>query len=705
LSNHLRKNGQAGTLLRPVIAALDEFQAERLASPLGDDQKQMTRLGVGHLKKAIEEAGMPIEEFIAKDGLAAYILRLEKHVSPGYLNHLKDIMRQAFRHLCQKKLLALDYGRGPVPSEESKDPHSFESYERGFPEAWLTIYPKTIMPPKIAGAITANAKIPDGVKRDYRLIIANRKELKTDATRVVFWFLIRQMALDMGISSLRELGNEAGASRLMEYFRAKGYRKDASTVRKIRALFNTMEELGLCANPFGIKRRMGEVLQLVIDLDRLPEVSPNQKYFRINGKRHIKDQGRMIECWLHPEEIKKIAAYGNPALNRWEGLSAKELEKLYEEAQGNAIARIALFLPPRPMEVWAMNYGEWKEIEDDETGEFMIILNNAREHRRKKRPDRVAPTVYIRDNEKLWRLRRAAFGAKGDIDMRESFNCGLRRPGIAMWVNPKTGKRLSPKCIREALRAALLRMGIKPERVLHATIYWQRKGVQTISRNHAKGQGDKHIAAQAGHSEDILRRHYDSPEFLATAEHLREHLWAPLGVVETPAGSAGPSGQGKAASSSAAHYVGSDELARLGAELFKVFRETGAAAEGGLQTGELVRLTNMAALRAELLCTFDEASTRLGVDIRTLERWADTHRVEKLSIDARRYLLKARLNELAQCLSPEEAGRFLNLSGRQVRNLINDGKFPDAQALGKKWLIPMAALRAYQASHGDGAKA
>lgn len=71
----------------------------------------MTRLGIQHLKRAVQEAGLPIRDFVAMDGLEPYIHRLEKRVSTRYLSHLRDIWRQAFRHLCRKRLGAIPKGK------------------------------------------------------------------------------------------------------------------------------------------------------------------------------------------------------------------------------------------------------------------------------------------------------------------------------------------------------------------------------------------------------------------------------------------------------------------------------------------------------------------------------------------------------------------------------------------------------------------
>ena len=684
--------------LTDVLAALDEFLAERTASHLSDDQKAMTKTGIKHLKAAMAEAGVPLLDFVSSDGLAPYIARESQKWSVQYLNHLRDIWRQSFRHLCRKGFLALAYDRCVVPAQEQKDPHRFDRCERGYPEAWLGVYPRSILPPPTLKSIEANAKVSDGVKHDYDLVQENTNELKRDATRAVYWFLIRQMALDMNLGSLRELGTVEGAVRLGAYFVTQGYHRHSNTIMKIRTIFNTLQALGVCEeNPFKMKHRVGEVLRWAIDFSKLPEVSLKQRYLRINGKRHIKDQGQMVECWLHPDEVKKISAFGNPALQSWDGLSERELEGRFREAQENEIARTVLFNPSRPLELFALNWKDWTVLEDDPNKEFMMLLNNAIAHARKRRPDRVVPVSYVRALEQLWRLRRAAFAAKGDMDMKESFNMGLLRPGIALWVNPKTGARLTAPCLKRALRAALLRMGIKPERARRATIYWIRKGHQTFARNHAKGLGDKFIAEQAGHSEMVLRKFYDSPDALARGEHLRDNIWAPLGVV--PAAKSEPTRSGSArppAVSASAQHIDGASLSRLTAELFDMLREQGIAIDDKLPAADLDRITASMSLRAGLLCSYQEAATMLNVDLRTIERWEERKIIRPIRLDGHRHLLKAQVKEIAQSLSPEEAGKHLGLTGRQVRNLIHDGKIQGAIPKGRNFLLPRTSVLAYQ---------
>ncbi|OGS00370.1 MAG: hypothetical protein A2V88_07780 [Elusimicrobia bacterium RBG_16_66_12] len=99
-------------------------------SSLGEDQKAQTIQGIDHLKRAFMEADIPLQEFVDDDGMCAYIDQLEMDISPGYLAHLMDSWRQAFRFLCTKRLLQLDYSRCPVPAEE-KDPYDFSKVERG----------------------------------------------------------------------------------------------------------------------------------------------------------------------------------------------------------------------------------------------------------------------------------------------------------------------------------------------------------------------------------------------------------------------------------------------------------------------------------------------------------------------------------------------------------------------------------------------
>lgn len=687
-----RSGGPLPALL-PTFAALDEFLALRAASALlGPDQKAQTRQGIDHLKTAFMEAEIPLEEFVADDGLCAYIDKLENRISPGYMAHLMDVWRQAFRHLCAKRLLALDYSRCVVPADES-DPYDFAKLEAGYPEALCGIYPASIMPRHSARAARFNAAIAEKVQHEFRLVAKNIPDRRRDATTVAWWFVVRQLAGDLSLKSLKELASVEGGSRLMDYFLRKGYVRNAITIRKIRTLYNHLQNLGLCGNPFKLRTRQGEVMKYVIDFQRLPEASAKQRFFRVRGRRHTKINGEDVECRLPTEDMKTIARYGNPPVRGWKDRPVESRKETFAEAQENMIARTVLFGPPRPIEFWSMNYGNWSAIEEFETSQYATLNNNAVEHKRKRRPSRPMPVTYFRELEELWNLRRAHFAAQGDPDRRESFSSGMIRAGIAMWVDPKTGRRLSRPLIVKALRRALLRMGIKESRAKRVTLYWLRKAHQTFTRNHAKGQGDKLLAAQAGHSEEIMKSKYDGAEMMAQAEHMRENLWEPLGVMPATPKISGTT-RAEATPPSVAQYFQSADLGQLAAELLASSGSSEKPAE--LEAGELRDRVHRAALKTGLLSTFTEASQLLNLDIRTIERWAGDNRVEKIQIDGRRYILKAQLNELAQCLSPEEAGRQLGISGRQVRNLIHNGELKGVIEMGKKWLLPLASVRAYQ---------
>lgn len=684
--------------LVPTFAALDEFLAQRTASKtLGPDQKAQTRQGIDHLKTAFVEAEIPLEEFVTDDGLAAYIDHLERRVSPGYMAHLMDIWRQAFRFLCEKRLLALDYGRCAVPSYE-KDPHDFSKCELGFPEALLGVYPESIVPRHTARAIRSNEAVSSEVRREFRLVIPNIPDRRRDATSVAWWNLVRQLALDLKLKSLKELEDVTGASRLMDYFLRREYVRGAATVKKIRTLYNHLDNLGLADNPFRLKTKQGDVVRYVIDFQRLPVTAAKQKFRKVRGKRTTKIDGVDTVCSHTTKEMGKVAEYGNPALKGWRRQPPEKLDSVYREALENVIARTVLFYPPRPIEFWSMNYKCWSELDQvDSSGDF-IIHNNAFEHKRKRRPDRAVPATYVDELEELWQLRRARFALIGDPDLKESFAPGMNHPGVAMWAHPKTGGRLTRLMIVQLLRRGLLRMGLSAGRANRSTLYWHRKAHTSYSRTHSKGQGDKLLAAQEGHSEDVMKGSYDSSELGAQADHMREHLWEPMGVVPRKARTA-DTARPAAGAPSSAQYFQSADLAQLASELLAAGDSEVA---GELPAGELRQRVHGAALKAGLLATFTEASDVLGIDIRTLERWAEDNRAEKIMIDGRRYILKAWINELAACLSPEEAGLQLKVTGRQVRNLIHDGELKGVISMGKKWLIPLAIVRAYQNKRSKG---
>lgn len=676
--------------MKAAFAVLDAFLAERLASPLGPDQKQTTRIGVDHLRRAMEESGLSLVDFVEKDGLAPYLNRLAAGVSPKYVEQLKVIWRLAFRYLCGRKLLAMDYGRCVVPSEQ-KDPYDLETHEHGFPEAWTGIYPACIMPPKAARSIGVNASVPEQIKKEFRLLVENLPERHRDTTSAGYWFVFRQLAVDLKIRSLKELANEEGARRLMAYFLDKQYARYCGSIRKLQSVFLNMAALGLMDNPFRLKARVGEVLKWVIDFSRLPEESPRQKFVTREGRRHTMVEGEWVECRLPQREVMKVAAFGNPALKGWRARPPEEFGAVFREAQENLIARTVLFYPARPLEVAASNWRDWRPLEGSQHGDYML-RNNAGAHKRKKRPDRVVPTAYIRELESLWELRRAWFAGRGDVDQKESKAPSMKSRGIAMFVHPRTGERLSALCLRNAIRAGLTRMGVPPALAAKATIYWERKAHQTLGRNNSGGVGDKHLAEQAGHSEVTMRNKYDGPDAVVRADFLRKAIWDPLGTGEAQVkGRLALPGKPVGDGAAPAQHVPPGDLVRYSAALASTLGPAGV--QGGMSQAEFREAMHRAALQAGLLVGFDEAAASLDVDVRTIERWEKDDIVQAIRLDNRRYLLRAQVHELSQCLSAEEAGKLLDLTGRQVRNLIEEGKLRGAIQVGKNWKLPWVGVR------------
>jgi hypothetical protein len=227
-------------------------------------------------------------------------------------------------------------------------------------------------------------------------------------------------------------------------------------------------------------------------------------------------------------------------------------------------------------------------------------------------------------------------------------------------------------------------------------LYWHRKAHTSFARTHSKGQGDKLLAAQEGHSEDVMVGAYDTSELAAQGDHMSEHLWEPMGVVpkkDRAVDAARPVTQ----ATSSAQYFQSEDLVQLAAQLLAA----GEGKPGEMGAVELKRMVHEAALKGKLLHTFPEVAKILGCDLRTIERWAEDDRVEKILIGGHRYITKGQVKELSQCMSCDEAGLQIGRSGRQVRNLIDAGEIV-AISMGKKRLIPLANLRAYQ--NGKGSK-
>lgn len=678
--------------LPSVILELDTYVEDWCALHPNPSGQRNFRAAIERLKEVLIKIDAPITKVVAEDSIAPYLESLP--LCDRSKARYKIEWRGAFRWLCKARHLALAYDRCAVPAGDL-DRHNPYAVPSGFAEAWTGVWPASIMDYKIARSIASNGRVAPGVKKDYRMALKHLRS-RTECTREYHWDIIRKVALDLNLQSLKDVASVAGAKVLLEHFQRCGYDRKNRVIRSLYTIFKALAEAGLMGNPFKLKERTADGdMDWIIKFAALPEHSERRKFSQINGKRHISVQGRTVECRLRDDDLRMIKAYGNPALRNWRSKPAAELLSTFVEAQQNQIARTVLYHPPRPAELACMNWEGWEKLEGTGGQNYYVVRNNMRINKKKKRPDWVVPASFIEELRELWSLRRAALAACNDRDNIVSHRIPMVYPGVAMWINPSRGTRIHNQHMIKGLRKALLRIGIDEVRARHATVYWMRKGHQTFARNQSRGRDDKYIAEQAGHSEEMMRHSYDGPDALIRAEHLSNSLWVPLGVVRAPA-TAGSTAVGGAITG--AECLQSTELSDLVAAI-------AAPASGAIAGGDQREQVWKAARDRGLLCSFAEASDMLDVEVRTLERWAEQGGLNPIHLDGHRYLFRAQVNAYAQCLTPDEAGRQLGLSGRQVRNLVHDKKIPGAVVLGKKILIPVAAVRAYQGSRRtDGGK-
>lgn len=688
----------AGGAAAAVDRALEEFAAWKLSQPLSRQMKSIANSAVGRLRAALNELEASLPEVVEKDMLAGAIEELSRTHCAFTVQQTRNVWREAFRWLCRNRFIALSYERCVLPAD-GRDPYDPDVEMDGFPEALHGIYPRSIVPVRAASVILRNERVPEGVRKEFYLAVANMPECKTHKTRETHWQSVRKLALDLELNSLSELASPEGARRLLGHFQHLGYNGSCSPIKRFRAIFNALGTAELMVNPFSLKEKTAIGSRWIIDYEKLQKQRTLRGFRVIRGRRHKVIAGREVECRLPNSGLEKIASFGNPALRDWRARRKEELQATFKEAQENQIARIALHCPPRPTEMRAMNQGGWSPVAEDPSEQMFELRNNARPNRLKHRPDWIVHRSCIEELEELWNLRRAYFSSRGDIDNRESTDDTMNGAGIAMWVNPFDGTRMRNVYLNGALRSALRRMGVDADLAGNATMYWLRKAHQAYARSHSGGVGDKFIAENAGHSEETMRGRYDGPEQLARAEHLRKNLWAPLGVVKDTAPPAGARQQ-LTGSSAVGTAMGAAELESLAKAL--VHRDGGNSLENTLVSQDQVR---NAARQAGLLMDFRSAAVALDLDVRSVERWCASGHLRPVRDQGERLLWKADVAALAGCLTPDEAAKHLPYSSRHIRNLVHSGQIPGAISVGKNIRIPLTSLREFEARRRKGGRA
>lgn len=686
-----------GDAAAAVDRALEEYTTWRLSQPLGRQMKSITRTAVRRLRAALNGLETPLAEVVEKDMLVGVLEGLSRTHSAFMVEQTRNVWREAFRWLCRHRFIALSYERCVLPAD-GRDPYDPDVKMDGFPEALRGIYPRSIVPARAARVILRNERVPEGVRKEFYLAVANMPECKTHKTRDTHWQSVRKLALDLELKSLSELASPEGARRLLGHFQHLGYNGSCSPIKRFRAIYNALGTAELMVNPFSLKEKTAIGARWIIDYEKLQKQRTLRGFRVIRGRRHKMIAGREVECRLPNSGLEKIASFGNPALRDWKTRRKEELLTTFREAQENQIARFALHCPPRPTEMRAINQGGWSPVPEDPSGQMFELRNNARPNRLKHRPDWIVHKSCIEELEELWNLRRAYFSGRGDIDKRESTDDTMNGAGIAMWVNPCDGTRMSTFYLNAALRSALRRMGVDAGLARHVTMYWLRKAHQAYARSHSGGVGDKFIAENAGHSEETMRGRYDGPEQLARAEHLRKNLWAPLGVVKDAAAPAGARHQ-LTGSSAVSTAMGAADLESLAKAL--VHRDGGNSLENTLVSQDQVRT---AARQAGLLMDFRTAADALDLDVRSVERWCASGHLHPVRDQGERLLWKAEVAALAGCLTPDEAAKHLPYSSRHIRNLVHSGQFSGAICVGKNIRIPLTSIREFEARRRKGGR-
>jgi excisionase family DNA binding protein len=242
------------------------------------------------------------------------------------------------------------------------------------------------------------------------------------------------------------------------------------------------------------------------------------------------------------------------------------------------------------------------------------------------------------------------------------------------------------------LRKALVRAGVDPIRAKNATVYWGRKGQESYLRGKSKGLGDKYTAEQAGHSENMMRKYYDGPEIVERADFIEENLWSQLGLIDVGA----HSGRSNKNHMNPSSNIPEDDLKVFSASMYDELNRESPKSD--MTAGEFDHKMWIAARKSNLLYTFNEAEKLLDIDGRTLERWEESGSIHIIRLDGRRFILKSKVHEILNALSPEQAAKFLGITDRHVRNLTHEGKITGVIRSGKKILIPWTALANFMPS-------
>lgn len=679
------------TLVAAVSGASEEdFQAldqvlEELRACLDPNYFSTMRQVALRLRRFLEESGLTVQQMVDRD-LGQRIAGSATNTEAS-LDLCKNCLRSILEGLCKKGRLALAFERCVLPAR-NLNRHADPRGLTGYPEAVTGIYPKWLVPERFQRAIDHNAAVPAKVRQEFRAFAEKLKKKLNEASLLCYWEKTRDLALATGVQSLTELRGKPGIEKLRKVIEVREYDQKTTTVIHWRRILRVI--LG-SQSPFQMKNARGEW--------RLELPEPAFKPEGAGNKRHKLIDGVRVECRMRGGDLKKLTHYENPKTKRYKDLPEGELAEAFRDAQEDLLVKFWCILKDRPAELWAHNIDDWKlYAPQPDNPDFQMfngdgeILNNFRESIKKSRPNKPFPKWLDRRFREFWQLRRAYFGTKGNRDQEPSQETGLLRPGVPLWVDPRTGRRASSDVLRTMLRRGLVRAGIKPEFAQHISGYWFRKGV--ISSEFSQGKLDQTLEKTSGHKSKTAHTFYITEEMALLVEHERRTYWRFLGINQVSLEASGDDAGGLQ-SLADVKETARKVMAQLKEQCPELLK---------LSEGQLDRVASTVAFGGENRVSEKDAAAMLDISESTLRRWSDLGLLERFRDGGRVFYLATQVRGfLDSYVFVTPAAKLLGCSDSYLRRLCRIGTIAGAQKVGRKsYRIPWTEVRRLMAAKGRG---
>ncbi|UPT73212.1 MAG: helix-turn-helix domain-containing protein [Elusimicrobiota bacterium] len=667
----------AGRADEKELTAIDQV-IEEMRPRLNASYFSTTRQVALRLKRFLSENSLTLAEMIERN-LGQQIAGPEGG-SPQARDLNKNCLRGVLEVLCAKGLIALAFDKCIFPAPEDMSPHRDPRGMLGYAEAVTSLYPKWLIPERFQRAIDANAAMPKAVREEFRVFARELGDDLNEASLRTYWGNVTVLVASTGIQSLDDLGGERGVPLLQKAIIERGFKEKTSTLVHWRRILDSI--LGP-RSPFALNDDRGVPLIKAPKADRKPVIAEGRSFHK-NHKKHKVINGIITECRIRPADLRRLVHYESKALKEWKSAKTDLLPELFRAAQEDVLVKFWCIIKDRPVEAWSRNVTDWKlylpQADNPDSQLFNgdgVILNNYRESVRKARPDKPFPKWLGRRLEELWRVRRAYFATKGDCDNVPSKDVGLLRVGVPLWVDPRTGARVTDQALRAMLRRGLIRSGMDEVLAESVSGYWFRKGV--ISAEWAQGKLDEHLEKTGGHKPKTAHRYYITEDLAPLVVHERETYWRFLGINQAAieAGGAADAAQSPA------------QVKQAALKLLERLKEQVPALQE-VSEGQLERLASSVAFDRDGRLSEKEAAVILSASKSTVRRWVELGLIEKYREGGRVFFLKAQLQSFLDAYAfVSEAARTIGCSTGYVRRLCRLGRIEGSQRVGaKSFLVP-----------------